>query len=284
MRDLSGKSAVVTGGASGIGFELGVAFARSGMNVALLDVDEERLRAAASQIELAGTRVETAVVDVSDLGSVLSAADRLRTRLGPLQVVANNAGVGLRSSILNTTPANFDWLMAVNVGGVFNVTQAFIKPLLDANLPGHMVVTASIASLVATPEHGNGVYAATKMAVFGIATYLKAELLERDIGVSVLCPGMVATDTRKSGEHRPGRFGGPFSRADGGQPRDGAMDPAHVARLVLHAIETDVFLIGTHPLARSMIVERNRVIVEQIDMSARLLEELKIPTSHRVFP
>ena len=275
MHNLAGKTAVVTGAASGIGLAMATAFAGAGMSLALIDVDAAQLERARLRWDDTKTRVETAVLDVSDEAAVRAAAEKLHERLGPIQIVANNAGVGLRAPLLEMTAANLNWLMAVNIAGIFHVSQAFLKPLINANLPGHMIVTASIASLIETPAEHNGAYAATKMAALCLATYLRSELREHNIGVSAICPGVVKTNARKSGEHRPARFGGAFARPDGDQAREG-MEATDIARLVMRAIEDNAFLVASHPRARSMITERNSALLEQFDTWTPIIEDMGI--------
>lgn len=284
LRDLAGKTAVVTGAASGIGLGLTHACAAAGMRLGVLDIDPDALEGLRAELAAAGTTVHAAVLDVSDAAAVERAAASCAEALGPINLVCNNAGVGLRGSIMETSRENFEWLYAVNVGGAFNTIKAFV-PLLRAHRgPAHMVITASLAGVYEMPERENAVYSSTKMAVFALARYLRAELQPEGIGVSALCPGLVISNARRSGEHRPERFGGPFLRGDAAARVQQGMLPDDVGRLVLRAIADDLFVIGTHPQAHALIAERHAAILAEHDCSEALLEELGLPTNLTPIP
>jgi NAD(P)-dependent dehydrogenase (short-subunit alcohol dehydrogenase family) len=277
MRDLRGKNAVVTGAASGIGQGLAIALAREGMNVALLDIEAARLTETKAAVEAYGVKVHCVALDVSDRPAVYAAADEIRRAMGGVGVLCSNAGVGFRGSILEMADENFDWLFAVNVGGAFNVVKAFVPAMKGQAGGAHVLVTVSASGLLETPAHQNGVYGATKMALLGITRTLREELRPQGIGVTALCPGMVATDSRRSGRQRPARFGGPFDRADTKRAEAPMLTTEEVGRIAVRAIEEDAFLVPTHPVdTLARYSERDRMIRESMQHWAGILPGLGI--------
>lgn len=247
MRNLRGKTAVVTGAGSGIGRAEALALADVGVNVVLLDVDERTLPGARDEVAARGVRAHAFPLDVGDRAAVLAVADTVARTCGDVHVLCSNAGVAHRGTAIEETPEEiFDWLFNVNVTGMFNVCKAFVPLLGRHGTGGHLVVTGSISGLHLMAGRRNGVYTATKMAVVGLAEAMRETLEPQGIGVSVLCPGNVATNAQRSGQWRPARFGGPFERPEAAQPRPG-MDPALVGRIVVRAIEDGTFYVFTHP-------------------------------------
>lgn len=284
MREFHGKTAIITGAASGIGRGLAVTAAERGMNLGLIDVDGPVLAELAAELtERHATTCATAIADVSEPSQVQAAADRLRDALGDVHLVCNNAGVGLRSSILETPFENFNWLCSVNIGGVFNVIKVFTPRLIGHGESAHMLITCSLAGLYEMPERENAVYSATKMAVFALARNLAVELRASGVGVSALCPGLVLSNARRSGEHRPERFGGPFSRPDQGRVQAG-MTPEETGRIAFRGIADGRFLIVTHPTARPELIARQEAILNEFDRWEPVIRELGISTSLPAVP
>ena len=204
MEQLVGKTAFITGGANGIGFALARAFVNEGMHVAIVDVDAAAL-VEAQQI-LAGSNVKVVALqlDVTDRDQFAAVADEVEAKLGPVHVVCNNAGVYRGGSMENVTYADWDWVMGVNVGGVINGLQTWLQKIKSHGQGGHIVNTASMAGVLTSA--GLGVYNASKFAVVGLSEALRADLEGHDIGVSVLCPGMVRTKILESERNRPAQF------------------------------------------------------------------------------
>ena len=201
MQDLTGKNAFVTGGANGIGFAMAQAFLNEGMNVAIADVDADAL--AAAQAKLAGSNAKVIAVqlDVTDREQYQEVADRVEAELGAIHVVCNNAGVYRGGSLDAVTYEDWDWVMGVNVGGVVNGIQTLVNRIKAHGEGGHIVNTASMAGVTTSP--GLGVYNASKFAVVGMSESLRMDLEPHNIGVSVLCPGMVRTRILESERTRP---------------------------------------------------------------------------------
>ena len=193
MENVAGRTAFITGGASGIGLGIARAFARAGARIALADVDAAALGAA--QAELAkDTPTEAFVLDVRDRAAYARAADEAEARLGPVSLLFNNAGVALAIPALQMSYETWDFALGVNLDGVVNGLQTFVPRMCarGAQLDGaHIVNTASGAGL-ATPGSGY-LYHTAKFAVVGLSESLRFELQGNGIGVSVLCPGPVAT-------------------------------------------------------------------------------------------
>jgi 2-hydroxycyclohexanecarboxyl-CoA dehydrogenase len=284
VRDIKGKNAVVVAAASGIGEGIALALARAGANLALIDISAERLEATRAAAAGFGVTVVTDVADVSDRAAIYAAADRVRAALGPVQIVCSNAGVGFRRDLVDTPDENFDWLIGVNLTGAYNVMKAFVPAMIASGQPGHYVITGSLVSLFETPAHNNGVYTATKMALLGLATSLRAELAPKNIGVGILFPGLVNTNTRQGGRYRPERFGGPFERPDATRPENG-MSTGDIGKVVVRAIEDGTFYIQSHPVGgRTMFVEREQPIRDSFDHWERILPELGVGLHYPVIP
>jgi len=284
MRDLKGKNAAVTAAASGIGEGIPLELARAGANVALIDISTERLEKTRTEAAAFGTKIVTELADVSDRAGIGVAAARVRETLGPVHLLCSNAGVGFRAEVLKTPDENFDWLTAVNFTGSFNVIKAFVPAMIASGEPGHVTITASLVSLFELPANNNSVYTATKMALLGLAMSLRLELEPHRIGVSVLFPGLVNTNTRQGGRYRPERFGGPFERPDAKRSENG-MSPAEIGRILVRGIQDGTFLVQSHPVhGREGFLKRQAAILESFDHWERVLPELGISTEYPAVP
>lgn len=202
MTAVEGRAAFITGGANGIGLGIARAFARAGVKLALADLDAEAL--AAARDELQGlTQVETVRMDIRDRAAFQAAADQAEARLGPVSIVVNNAGVGGGAPVTGLSYDLWDWALGINLGGVVNGVQTFLGRMLARGEGGHLVNTASAAGLAAT--WSGALYHTAKFAVVGMSEAMALELEPLGIGVTVVCPGPVATDiiarTRRSQPH-----------------------------------------------------------------------------------
>jgi NAD(P)-dependent dehydrogenase (short-subunit alcohol dehydrogenase family) len=252
MRELRGKVAVVTGGASGIGLALVERFLAEGMKVVAADVEEPALGKEVARLAQAGADVLGVRTDVRDPGSVHALADETLRRHGAVHVVCNNAGVAPTGPMLDASPADWRWVIEVNVLGVAHGVHVF-APLLRAQGEGHIVNTASEAGLVSTPLLG--AYVASKHAVVGLSESLYHELAGTGVGVSVLCPNLVRTRIFHSERNRgdaadltPRQQAAIAPLREMIQQR--GIAPAGVAERVVEAIRADRFWIFTHPETR----------------------------------
>jgi NADP-dependent 3-hydroxy acid dehydrogenase YdfG len=253
MEDLSGRTAVVTGAASGIGLALAERFTAEGMRVVMADVDEERLMAAAARVGQAAD-VLALRVDVSSFEDVERLAARAAERFGDVHVLCNNAGVQMLGPAWELELAEWRWLLGINLWGVVHGIRAFVPAMIDHGAGAHVVNTASVGGLVAFP--GMAMYAASKAAVVAISEALHHDLRDRGvpIGVSVLCPGPVVSELReRSAALRPGGEQGRAVELVTHVPR---MQASDVAGQVVDAVRRGRFWVLTHPEYASLVTER----------------------------
>lgn len=273
MRDLAGKTAFVTGGASGIGLALGRAFARSGMKVMLADIETEALQEAVKSLREISPDISGTVCDVADAESVERAAQAAFDTFSRVHVVCNNAGVAAGGGIDHISLDNWRWVIDVNLMGVLHGIKSFLPHIRAHGEGGHIVNTASMAGM----DGGLGFspYAASKFAVVSMSEGLAIQLVPHGIGVSVLCPSFVRTGIGQSGRNRPKRYGesrplGPANPAAAmvaeiARQIEAGLDPATVAERVLEAIRKDELYIFTHPGMRAQIEPRFAAILAAMD-------------------
>lgn len=199
MNSLTGKIAVVTGAASGIGLGITKALVDEGASVAMLDIDAERLDEAARSIERTD-RVASFQVDVSDLSDMMEVANKVLSRFGKVHILCNNAGVGVGGSIQGQDYALWRWCFDINVFGVVNGMECYLPAIVAQDEGGHIVNTSSILGL--TTMAGQSIYSATKHALVGLSESARKDLAPHNIGVSVLCPAMIATNIIKSSRRK----------------------------------------------------------------------------------
>ena len=264
MQDIAGKSAFITGGASGIGLSIAKALAGSGLKIALADVDCARLAAEAATLRDKGATVHEQVLDVADAAAWEHARADAERALGPIQIVCNNAGVGTGANDVADMPiAHWDWAVGINLSGVFYGSRTFSRRLRELNLPGHIVNTASIMGLM--PTRQQPAYIATKYAVIGLSETMRIDLAASGIGVSVLCPGLVETPLlRNSMAMRPGEIAGQAGPApSNGVPvaRPPGMEADPIGRIVVEAIRANRFYIFSHPEYRGLVEQRMQRIL-----------------------
>jgi len=273
MQEFRGKTAFVTGGASGMGFAMAEAFGREGMNVMLADIEEGALRRAVQALRDQHIACEGVVADVSSRASLRAAALETIARFGKVHVVVNNAGVGVSAPMERLSEAEWRWVLDVNLKGVANGVEIFV-PLIDSHGEGgHIVNTASLAGLFTGP--GIEPYSATKYAVVGMSEGWRAECKSRNIGVSVLCPALVNTNILDSYRNRPDAYGGPrpLDEARRAQVKammdQGGMPASVVAQAVLEAVKADTLYIIPHPEYRAVVEPRLEAIERGFDRAQK---------------
>ena len=278
MRVLAGKTAFVTGGASGIGFALGRAFAEAGMKVMLADIEADELKAAVNDLRDIGPGVRGVTCDVANPASVELAAKAAYDAFGKVHVVCNNAGVGAGSGIDNIALDTWRWVLDVNLMGVLHGIRTFLPHIRAHGEGGHIVNTASMAGM--NSGMGFSAYSASKFAVVNMSEGLATRVKPLGIGVTVLCPGFVRTRIGESGRNRQAHYG-PLRRQDptsvsgtlaaqiADQVRCG-IDPADVAAQVLAAIREDELYVFTHHDAnwRGELEARFSAILTAMDKAA----------------
>lgn len=261
MKQLDGRNAFVTGGASGIGLAIAQSLASRGVGVALADIDPGSAEAAAQGIVAAGGRACAVACDVTSEASLAEAADAAAASLGEIRIVVNNAGAFTVGSLEESKRSDWDWLLELNVIGVVNGLHTFLPRLRAQGGEAHILNTASVSGHL--PVAGLSIYTASKFAVVGLTECLRLELAGTDIGVSVLCPGIVRTSLLETSQrHRPERHGG--SGRGGLEMKDvieSGSDPAHLGERVADAIEQGQFYVFTHPHMRPAFEKRFAEIV-----------------------
>jgi NAD(P)-dependent dehydrogenase (short-subunit alcohol dehydrogenase family) len=272
MKDLVGKTAFVTGAASGIGLGIAAALAQAGAKVMLCDIEEAALTKAVADLKLTNADVHGVKADVSLKGELQAAADVTIARYGKVHILVNNAGVGGGGSYGRWTDASWNWTIGVNLMSVVWGVEIF-GPLIEAHGEGgHIVSTASIAGLI--PGSGPA-YDVTKYGVVALSEGLRVALAPRGIGVSVLCPGFIRTEIMNSRRNVPQRFGAIEEPPTEG-PRaefakmveervSKAIDPLFVGELVREGIEQDWSYIFTDNEFEPLIDERFAAIKQGFD-------------------
>ena len=273
MRELAGKTAFVTGGASGIGLALGTAFAQAGMKVMLADIEAGALAEAVKSLHDFAPNVRGVACDVADPISVERTAKASYQAFGNVHVVCNNAGVAAAGGIDNISLDNWRWVLDVNLMGVLHGIRTFLPHIRAHGDGGHIVNTASMAGM--NSGLGFSPYVASKFAVVGISEGLATQLKPFGIGVTVLCPSFVRTRIGESGRNRPERYGAtqtPDPASPAGlllaqlaERLQSGLDPSDVAARVLAAIREDELYVFTHPEMRGRVEDRFGAILAAMD-------------------
>lgn len=270
MKDFNGRTAVITGAASGFGLEASRIAAREGMKVAMVDVQQDALDAAAAEVGALGAEVLAVRVDVSKAAEVEALGAQVRQRFGAPHLVFNNAGVGSGGLIWENSLADWEWVLGVNLMGVVHGVRVFTPMMLaaaaeDPGYEGHIVNTASMAGLVNMPNMG--VYNVSKHAVVSLSEtlYQDLALVTDRVGASVLCPFYVPTGIKTSERNRPAALGAGDALTRSQRVQQAMTDKAvsagrisaeQVARFVFDAVAERRFYIYSHPKALAGVQTR----------------------------
>ncbi len=283
MDEFEGKTAVVTGAASGIGLALAARFADARMNVVLADIEEAALERAVKQLQQRQARVLGVVTNTMVQESVQSLAEQAISEFGKVHILCNNAGVVSRAGtpgvgIWEMPNTDWDWVMGVNFYGVLYGLQAFVPQMLEHGEQGHIVNTASLAGLMP----GGGTYGVSKHGVLSLTETLYNDLKTRNaaIGASVLCPGFVKTQIIEAERNRPSEFtsGGADATDEMIAPAQALInqgkDPADIANAVFESIEQDRLYILPHPAWDDFVRSRVEHVIARGGTATLDLEDL----------
>ncbi len=276
MRDVSGKTAFITGGASGIGLGMAKVFVQSGMRVIIADIREDHIDEALAHFESRRQRdsVHAIRLDVTDRTAYARAADESERVFGKIHVLCNNAGLGITGPIKSATYDDWDWLTGVMLGGVINGVQTWLPRIRTHGEGGHIVNTASMSGAFASGDAG--IYITLKFAVVGMAEALRWELASENIGVSAFLPGGVRTNIFWSHQMRPPHHRTGYAEQDRRREEFGArtrsappssgitMEPVEVGERVLRGILRNDLYIITHPEFREGLQARNDALIRAI--------------------
>ncbi len=268
MKDLQGKVAFVTGGSSGIGRGIVEVLAEEGMKVAFSYRRQIHLDETMTYFRGKPHCVHPIKLDVTDRDGMNAAKGEIERVYGPVQVLVNNAGVGILGPMVRATFGDWDWIMGVNVGGVINALMTFLPGMLASGREAHIVNVSSMGGIAALGEAG--LYATSKFAVVGLSESLRTDMVGRNVGVSVYCPGTVKSNIGEGGAPRHGKFketgyAAPAPAKQGENSfMDVAMDAAEAGRHVLRGIKNNQLFIISHPEFRDVLRARHAKIEASI--------------------
>jgi NADP-dependent 3-hydroxy acid dehydrogenase YdfG len=269
MNDLKGKVAFVTGGSSGIGQGIVKVLAEEGMKVAFSYRRQDHLQ---QTMEYFRSKPQQSVhpikLDVTDRAGWGAAKREIERVYGPVQVLINNAGVGILGPMVQATFSDWDWMMSVNVGGVINALVTFLPEMVASGREAHIVNVASMGGIAALGEAG--LYATAKFGVVGLSESLRTDMIGRNIGVSVYCPGMVKSnigegDILRGDASKDSGYAAPKPMPEGPAAyMEVAMDAVQAAGHVLRGIKTNQLFIISHPEFRDVLRARHAKIEASI--------------------
>ncbi|MFH2012355.1 MAG: SDR family NAD(P)-dependent oxidoreductase [Pseudomonadota bacterium] len=266
MKDFKDKVAVITGGASGIGYGIARRCVKEGAKVVLVDVNQKALTEAKSELEAAGATVFTMSADISKASDMEQLAQKTLDNFGEVHLLFNNAGVGVPGpQIWETTLSDWEWVINVNLWGLIHSLRIFVPIMLKQDTECHIVNTASMAGLISPA--GYGAYNASKHGVVALSETLHHELtkLQAKIKISVLCPGAVSTNIMDISKNRPAELQNDpkleaerqakYLELDKKMRKDikEGMPTDEVAELVFKAIRDERFYILTHSWAKDIV-------------------------------
>ena len=271
MKEFKGRVAVITGGASGLGFAMAERAAKEGMKIVLADIEQAPLDKAVADLKVHGVEVVGMLTDVSKASDVDALAKKTIARFGKVHLVCNNAGVGgIRVKAWEASLADWQWVLGVNVWGVIHGVRTFTPIMLEQDEPCHMVNTASVAGLLS--PSGMSVYNVSKHAVVALSETLFQDLAlaQAKLHVSVLCPAFVSTGIWNSARNRPKELSVGIDSAEERRRAQevkavldkGRLTAADVADMVFAAIVAEKFYIVTHAKIKGPVEIRMQDILQ----------------------
>src|SRR5580658_9007607 len=269
--DISGKTAIVTGAASGIGLGIATSLAEAGANVVMADIQKETVEQAAHGLSGTNKQVMPVRIDVTQEQSVLDALAEAEKKFGKLHIACNNAGVPMHGTRLVDVPrGDWEFVIGVNLWGVIHGIRHFLPAILKHGEEGHIVNTASVAGFQNRRGTNQGPYSMSKYAALSLSEGLADELEGTSVGVSVLCPGPIATNIARGARNRPDHRGGPVVReTDEAVLADRlaatGLDPRKVGERVVDAIRTKTFYAFVSAVPADVIRARHRRIEDALN-------------------
>ncbi len=252
VRKLKNKWVLVSGAASGIGYETALAFARQGANVVVTDVNAAGLEAVRREVDAVGVRCMSFVVDVSDEAAMREMADAVHQQIGALDVLVNNAGIGYLGPFLQTSTQHWRRVIDVNLMGIVHACQAFVPAMIKAGGARQVVNVASAAGI--TPAPNLSAYSASKHAVMGLSDTLSIELDKTEVGVTVVCPGVINTPiVRNRSAVSPVIPTEQLDRLEAHYRQTGA-HPSLVARQIVRGVMRGQDIVLPGPTARALFI------------------------------
>jgi NAD(P)-dependent dehydrogenase (short-subunit alcohol dehydrogenase family) len=275
MKEFKGKVAVITGGASGIGWGIAERCAAEGMKVVIADIEEKALKQAEKTLKRNGAKVLAVRTDVSKISDMEALAQKTLDAFGGVHLLFNNAGVNtdisLRKPVWENTLADWEWMIGVNLWGVIHGVKVFLPIMMRQETECHIVNTSSMAALLLEPQLV--IYAVTKSGILVLSEGLYIQLKEKNprIGISVLCPAFVSSHLFEAERNRPANLKNP---PEPPRPRQQAalvsqfnkvsptLSPEQNADIVFKAIREGTFYIFTDPLVQELFRQRAENILE----------------------
>jgi NAD(P)-dependent dehydrogenase (short-subunit alcohol dehydrogenase family) len=269
--EISGKTAIVTGAASGIGLGIATALAEAGANVVMADIQKTAVEEAAHALSGTNKQVMPVRIDVTQEQSVLDAVAEAERRFGKLHIACNNAGVPMHGTrLVDVARGDWDFVIGVNMWGVIHGIRHFVPAILKHGEDGHIVNTGSVAGFQNRRGTNQGPYSMSKYAVVSLSEALEHELEGTNVGVTVLCPGPVNTNIPLGARNRPDHMGGPQVRTN----QEAALaerlaatgiDPKRVGERVVDAIRTKTFYAFVSAVPADVIRARHRRIEDALN-------------------
>jgi NAD(P)-dependent dehydrogenase (short-subunit alcohol dehydrogenase family) len=269
--DISGKTAIVTGAASGIGLGIATAFAEAGANVVMADIQKDVVEQAAHGLSGTNKRVMTVRIDVTQEQSIIDALGEAERNFGKLHIACNNAGVPMHgTSMVDVPPNDWQFVIGVNIWGIIYGIRHFVPAILRHGEEGHIVNTASVAGFQNRRGTNQGPYSMSKYAALSLSEALEHELEGTNVGVTVLCPGPINTNIARGARNRPDHMGGPQVRAHdetvlAERLATTGLNPKKVGERVIDAIRTKTFYAFVSALPADVIKARHRRIEDAMN-------------------
>ena len=269
--DISGKTAIVTGAASGIGLGIATALAEAGANVVMADIQKTAIEEAAHALSGTNKQVMPVRIDVTQEQSVLDALSEAERRFGKLHIACNNAGVPMHGTrLVDVSRSDWEFVIGVNIWGVIHGIRLFVPAILKHGEEGHIVNRGSVAGFQNRRGTNQGPYSMSKYAVVSLSEALEHELEGTNVGVTVLCPGPVNTNIPLGARNRPDHMGGPQVRTNqeaalAERLATTGLDPKTVGERVVDGIRTKTFYAFVSAVPADVIKARHRRIEDALN-------------------